>query len=356
MSTLKVTVEKIEKIDLHPNADRLELAIILGWQCVVQKDRYKAGDKIVYIPIDSILPETLEADIFGKNSKVKLSKHRVKTIKLRGAISQGLVVDLKHGGAKDLSIGTDITKDLGVTKYEPPAPGFQGFSGGGKIRYSNPSFKKYTSIENIKNYPKLFDPEDEVIITEKIHGTNFRCGWVKYDANTIFKKLKRLFRLTPEYEFVYGSREVQLRVGGESIYADIVKQYRLKERLQYGEVIYGEIYGSSVQKNYQYGCKEGERELIVFDMVINGKYADHYTVICRAYNYDLKAVPVVFQGKFGEADLNKLVSGPSVLCSDQKIREGVVVRPEHEESSYAGRKILKAINPEYLLKDNTEFH
>src|SRR5574337_1686034 len=98
MSTLKVESVKIEQIHAHPNADRLEIAQIKGWQCIVQKDRYKAGDLAVYIPIDSVLPETVESKLFPPDSKVKLSGSRVKTIKLRGIISQGMLADFKTLG------------------------------------------------------------------------------------------------------------------------------------------------------------------------------------------------------------------------------------------------------------------
>src|ERR1019366_9382616 len=120
MSELKVTVEKIKSISPIPGADFLELVGVLGWQCVTRKDAFKIGDSVVYIPIDSVLPEKLEAVIFGPDSKVKLSKHRVKTIKLRGAVSQGLVVSRELLNIVWTTEGFDLTKILGVTKYEAP--------------------------------------------------------------------------------------------------------------------------------------------------------------------------------------------------------------------------------------------
>ena len=95
MNDFRVEVVEVDEVLEHPNADRLEIAKVKGWQCVVGKDSFAAGDKGIYIPIESILPEELEAKIFG-TSKVKLSKHRVKTIRLRGAVSQGLLVHRRH--------------------------------------------------------------------------------------------------------------------------------------------------------------------------------------------------------------------------------------------------------------------
>jgi hypothetical protein len=64
----------------HPNADRLDLCTIAGWQCVTQRDAYKVGDLAIYIPIDSILPKEVEDALFGLEAKVKLSKYRVKRL------------------------------------------------------------------------------------------------------------------------------------------------------------------------------------------------------------------------------------------------------------------------------------
>lgn len=83
MSTFEVSVVKIDDVIEHPNADRLDLVQIAGWNCVIRKGEYQKGDKVVYIPIDSILPFEIESKLFPPDSKVKLSKSRVKTIKLR---------------------------------------------------------------------------------------------------------------------------------------------------------------------------------------------------------------------------------------------------------------------------------
>lgn len=364
MSTLQVKVEEIGRIEPHPNADRLDLATILGWQCVVQKGKHKPGDKIVYFPIDSILPMETETKIFGPESKVKLNKSRVKTIKLRGAISQGLAVAPEVLGLKKYKLGDDLTKKLGVTKHEPPPPRFQGGPNAQRSRKQpHPHFKKYTSIENFKNYNKLFAGNEEVVITEKIHGTNFRCGWVPFEADTLWKKLKGLLGLNPKFEFVFGSHNVQLQNKmlykgwyDKNVYSEAVHKYKLKEVLSKGQVVYGEVYGAGIQKGYTYGCEENERKLIIFDLMEDGKYLDHDDVKAFGISTCVPVAPKLYDGPFGGADLEKLVSGPSVLAPSQKVREGVVIRPIHEEQSHMGRKILKAINPDYLLKDQTEYH
>lgn len=174
MSELKVEVVKVSQVIKHPNADRLDIVEIKGWLCVVAKDTVKKDDKVIYIPIDSILPPELEAKIFGPDSKVKLSNSRVRTIKLRGAVSQGLVVtpELVGLNSNKLKIGDNVTKELGITKFEPKESQNKLTSGlaAGIKSGRNPNFHKYTDIENFKNYPDLFEVGEDVVITEKIHG------------------------------------------------------------------------------------------------------------------------------------------------------------------------------------------
>ena len=205
MSTLKAEICRIEKVENHPNADRLEIVQVKDWNCVVSKNSFSEGDLCLYIPIDSILPEELEKKIFGEDSKVKLHKHRVRTIKLRGVISQGLIIEPEKIGicAKE---GQDLTSYLGITKYEPPEelPSVYGTCNKIKKRYINSNFHKYTDISNIKNYPKVFEDGEGVYISEKLHGSSFRAGWVRNEANTIWKKIKKLFGLLPTHEFIFG--------------------------------------------------------------------------------------------------------------------------------------------------------
>lgn len=373
MSTLKVEVVAIDHIEPHPNADRLDLATVKGWQCVTTKGMYQKGNLCVYFPIDSILPQDVEEAIFPPDSKVILSKHRVKTIKLRGAVSQGLIVNLetlKPFLSQDISTlkkGTDLTLQLGVLKYEPivnsgPQKGCLTAS----KKQQNPNFRKYTSIENFKNYNQLFKEDEHVFITEKIHGTNFRAGYVKTHVNTWWKKLKRFFGMLPEWEFVYGSHNVQLQdkpgrtvYYAKDVYGEAVKLYDLKNVIPKGYVIYGEIYGDGIQKGYTYNCGPGARRLVVFDVM--DSRTNEYLSPVECFNFckqwDLDHVPLLFRGPFNEAHAKLLSQGDSVLAPAQKVREGVVIKPLKDEKCYIGRKVLKLINDDYLLRDdNTDFH
>lgn len=364
MSECITRVTKIHKIIPHENADALELAKVDGWQCVIPKGVYSEGDACVYIPIDSVLPLQLEETLLG-GAKVKLNKGRVKTIRLRGQYSQGLVANIEtikeylgnHGCHIVLHENTDITKELGIKKYEPKLPSFQQFQKT-KVRYQNPEFYKYASIENIKNYTRLFEPEEEVIVTEKIHGTNFRAGWVRKDpkAMSLMQKvmyyLILIFNKKSMWEFTVGSHNVQLDPEGDNVYSEMARRLELKNKLAKGEILYGEIYGPNIQKGYHYGLKDGERGFVAFDLRVEGKYQTFEKVQELEKYEGIPVVPVLYSGKYEELNLDEIVGGDSVFAPEQKIREGVVVRSPGEQ-----RKILKCINPEYLMKGAaTEYH
>lgn len=106
------SVQVITNIQPIPDAENIEVADVLGWKVVVaKKDNFKIGDKVVYIQIDTIAPETPQFDFLRER------KYRVRTIKLRKQISQGLIIPLPKGNFKE---GQDVTDLIGIKKYEKP--------------------------------------------------------------------------------------------------------------------------------------------------------------------------------------------------------------------------------------------
>lgn len=363
MSSNMVEVVEILDIKPHPNADRLDLAFVKGWQVIVGKGEYRKSDKVIYIPIDSVLPDYLLKILFPEGSKVVPSKGRIKTIKLRGAISQGMIVSFDALGMEELPLGMNVAEALGITKYEPPQAPVQMRGAAVSVKQVNPHFHKYTDIENFKNHTGLFEKGEIVVCTEKIHGTNFRAGWVKTVPNTWWKKVKKFFGKLPEWEFVYGSRNVQLHdkpnaktFYTENVYKKTVEAYRLKERLDPGEVLYGEVYGDGIQKGYTYGCGPGETKLVVFDVQVGEAYLSSAELGDWLLNACLPSVPILFVGEYDETGVKELAKGPSILHPATSVREGIVIRPIHETKTHMGRKLLKLINDDYLMKDQTDFH
>lgn len=373
MSTLKVEIVKIDDVQKHPNADRLDLVVVKGWNVVAGREdpgtepRYKKGDIVIYIPIDSVLDPKLETFLFPPGSKITLEKSRVRTIKIRKAVSQGMVIDIcpelikMYPKLAKVREGEDVTAILGIVKYEPPAPPVTMRGMAVSKKKSNPYFDKYTDLENFKNYPDLFKEGELVSITEKLHGTSHRMGKLPTSASTLWKKFLKFLRLLPEFEYVYGSRSRQLQdvmnqkvYYSKNVYCMIFNQY--KSKISNNEVVYGEIVGDGIQDGYMYGCKQGEWKFFAYDVKIDGKWLDREEFVEYCKSRDIPMVPTLYEGPFSIEKSKSLAKGDSTI-GGQKVREGVVIKPMKEENSYVvGRKVLKLINDDYLLRNNTDFH
>lgn len=377
VSNFRVPLTEIVEIKKHPNADRLDIAIIYGFQVVVKKDVFKKGDKIIYIPIDSVLIPELEYQIFSKDSKIKLSKHRVKQIRIRKLASQGMVVRLEDikvvFGFTPNELEKDYKDEIKVIKYEPPTPKFQSSMGGGvrKVKpLENPNFQKYNGLTNIKWCPFLFKEGEEVVYQEKVHGSNSRASILPFAANTLLKKIKKFFRLTPKFEFCYGSNNVQLqqRKGytgyyGEDVYGRVFKELNVEPKLKPNEIIYGEIYGEGIQGNYSYGLK-GEQKFVLFDVKIlewdgTQTWLSPDKVKAFAKERGFEMVPEIYRGPFISLEHAKEATlRASELAPSQKVMEGLVVKAVDNYSDERGNKrALKCISEKYLDRsDNTDYH
>lgn len=388
MSTFKVEIVEIRDVKVHPNAHSLEICEVFGWNVVTQKGRFQTGHLAVYIPVDSLLPWDLEQKLFPPESKVKLHKSRIKSIKLRGQVSQGMLIGLDEVDLFDSTLGEDVTETLKITKYEPPAIELPDHMQAKKKWAVNNNFKKYTDIENFKYYDRNFQDGEMVYISEKLHGTSFRAGWFKNEPNSLWKKVLNFFRMLPEYEFCWGSKNVQIQCKfyhagyyDIDVYSKIVKQYDLKNCIPKGYAIYGEIVGDGIQKGYTYGCKAGEHKLYVYDIMKDEKYLSYYTegtTFAGPYEgpaddaftlhgpeecfqvmvnqFGLEPVPFLYGGPFDRKIVDGLRDGDS-LVGGQKVREGIVIKPVIEQQSSFGRKVLKYISEAYyMVQDGTDFH
>ena len=370
----KVNLTTIREINPHPNPDvhSLCLAKIYDFDVIISsKSDYKVGDKVVYFPVNSILPSIIENFMFPPDSRVKLQKSRVKASRIQKFVSQGLIAkwkDIKElYSLKELSLETDLQDKINVVKYVPPSyttisENLKNRSGKHrKVKsYDNPSFKSYNGCVNLKWTPFVFTDDQEVYITEKIHGTNFRCGWLPFKAHGLWEKIKQFFGLNPKIEFCYGSNNVQRQKRQESstwykedVYAEATQKYNLKEVMKnyIGYVLYGEIYGPTIQKGYSYGIGADQRNLVVFDIFDSLKKEwltlSELKEFCSKHS--LQFVPILYEGKWNKDIAINLAKGNSVLSASQKVIEGVVVK--NKDITSLNRNKIKIINPDYLMKE-----
>lgn len=363
------TIRKIKEIHPIPNADKIELAIVDGWQVVVSKDDgFKPGDLVVYVEIDSILPPKPEFAFMEKR------KYRVKTIKLRGQVSQGLVLPtsiIPHFGTIACQCGClegdDVTEFLGIKKYDPEAAQEKAWymNLGSKVEFpwwlkpfkriefirnwwikrnrtvaNFPDFIVKTDEERIQNLPILFDQikNGQILlsITEKIDGT----------SATYFLK---------DGKFGVCSRNKWILKDDGSPYWQVAHKYEIqtvlenlaKEHNADLVVLQGEIIGSNIQKN-KYGVSS--YKLYAFNLIFDGvrcRYTDmekelfHSTVDCVPH-INITTIPESWEIQ----DLVNHSIGKSYLRKNGGQREGIVCRNEKHHISF------KVINPDFLLKED----
>ena len=233
------SIRKISDIQSIPGADMIELAIVDGWKVVVAKNvEHKVGDMVVYCEIDSFLPIKEEFEFLRKSSYKKMSDgtegFRLRTIKLKGQVSQGLILPLKdlQLSNKDLlEVGMDVTKELGIVKYEPPIPAELS----GKVKGLFPSFLRKTDEERIQNLSDEYEnlKQHKFYVTEKLDGS----------SATFYSK-----------DGVFGvcSRNLELLETEGNTFWKVARELKLEEWLTSQDVNYsiqGEIIGESVQGN-----------------------------------------------------------------------------------------------------------
>jgi hypothetical protein len=355
------TIRKISNIKPIPGADKIECLIIDGWEVVGKKGDYAIGDMCIYIEIDSIVPDIPYFDF------MKDRKFRVRTIKLRKQISQGLAVPINEETNKVLlknkgfELGDDVSDLIGVTKWVPPhervrvsrMPKNVGLLRRIRLSFRDlfkpptfPRWIKKTDEDRIQNISDTmlqnWNDQDnaEYIITEKLDG----CSATYFIESGLFG-----------WNFGVCSRNRWLRQEDDSHWWKIAKQYDLKYKLKdlcitygfrklciQGEII-GEGVGNGSGKNL-YDIKGVD--FYVFNMFTSiGKvWYDHKNKLCEMR--DIKVVPEIWRGPNipNRETIMFLCNRKSEL--KDVMAEGIVLR------DYKDKRYFKAINPEFLLKHN----
>ena len=347
------TIQQIAEILPHENADLLEIAIIKGWRSIVQKGQFRKGDKIIFVEIDAHIPIDL-APFLGKSQSVKKFNgsdgYVLKTVKLRGVVSQGLILPLNILRGKNVvqTVGTDVSSVLGIQKYEAPIP----TELMGELAGVFPSWARKTDqdriqaciddvFENIKN--------DQWVIEEKADGTSM----------SVMKRGEDIQICGRNMSFKYGPDD-----NPNNSIVNAARFYNVVERLRvYGRnlSINGELIGPGIQKNIY---ELPKTQWVVFDVfdVDSGSYLsieERLNVLCELNEIsDAPKIPIVpllsvaHIFEIGEKTKDQLVEeilgmaeGKTVIGSMKAIREGIVFKSiEHPDVSFksiANSKLLK---------------
>ena len=243
------TIHHIKPID---GADAIECAVVDGWEVVVKKDQFKEGDMVVYLEVDSFIPKgSVPIELKGSPQEYDGALgHRLKTVKLRGQISQGLILPTSILPEGIRAVGTDVTELLGIRKWEPTTP----VSLAGEARGLFVSDIQKTDQERVQNLSdKLIEWKYAVWeVTEKLDGTSVT------------------FYLDNEGDFHVCSRNLDLRETEGNPYWEIANRYNIEFQMRsnglYGVAIQGEMIGPGIQKN-KYGLRT--TDFYAFDVQVN---------------------------------------------------------------------------------------
>ncbi|CAM5514204.1 RNA ligase (ATP) [Streptomyces narbonensis] len=355
MSTLRVTAEVLT-VHPHPNADALELAQVGLYRAVVAKGAYRTGDAALYIPEQAVLPAALVDELGLTGRLAGKDSDRVRAVRLRGELSQGIVcrpgalagTDLERAAAER----TDFAETLGITKWVPPIPTTMN----GDVEHA-PDLLPWVDIENLQRYPDIFEPGEPVVLTEKLHGTACLLTWHAEDGRVQVSSKG------------YGAKGLALQEDPRNLYWRAVHAHglpavaeRLAGRLGARRIgFFGEVYGAGVQ-DLTYGA-DGRSQTVgyaLFDVSaeIDGevRWLNPAEVLAPG---EVPLVPSLYTGPYDLDTVLAHASGRETVSGrDAHLREGVVIRPATERYSpvVGGRAIAKAVSPAYLTrKGGTEY-
>lgn len=337
MSVFAVTRETIAAVEPIAGADRIELARLAGmdFQFVVGKGEYRPGDNCIYFPLDSLLPQAVAQQLGVAGKLAGKEKNRIKTVRLRGQISQGIV------GQPDLAPSdvSDLTTYFGVIKYEPP----EQLLASGCVGRPLPAEVVYYDIESADRYPEIvrFMMDKEVVVTEKLEGSNWSLLCRTDFSISVCTHAREVIETTGTHTWWEVARKLELIAAVK----DLVRSFGKPV------VLYGEMLGPGIQKNI-YGLKQ--HDVRFFDMRLGGAWLDWHSVMATLHSVGLasRLVPWLSCYKtLGEWLAGRTVKQASVgksLLSDHT-REGIVIHPTEEAIFECKRAVVKQHNPEYLL-------
>lgn len=327
------TIRQIDDIRAIDGADAIELAIIGGWQTVVKKGEFKLGDTVAFVEIDAWVPHTL-APFLSKGKAPREYKgiqgERLRTVKLRGQLSQGLVLPL-NPATQFFQIGEDVSDVLGIVKWERDIPAQLRGQASGIF----PAFLRKTDQERVQNLGREVEKAraaDEVFeVTLKLDGTSF----------TAYHK---------DGETGFCSRNLELKKeDASSVYAQVFAKYKLDDGLKatgQNVAIQGEILAPGVQGN-----REGlaEPTLFVFDIfdideqryLLPNERANFFEMFLAHLGIQHAPIVCFINPLPTVADILRMADGKSL---NNPVREGLVFKSLERDFSF------KAISNIFLMK------
>lgn len=325
------SIRRIENVLPIEGADMIEVSVVGGWKVVTRKGEYKPGDLAIYCEVDSFLPIKDEFEFLRKSSYKKMGEQegfRLKTIRLRGQLSQGLLLPVSQEVLSLYKEGDDVTDLLGIVKYEPPIPAELA----GKVKGMFPSFLRKTDEERIQNLTENYSKwkEKEFYVTEKLDGS----------SATYYLK---------GGEFGVCSRNLELLETEGNTLWKVARELDLENKLREtgrNISIQGELVGEGIQGN-PYKIKGQTIYFFnAFDIDIQ-QYYSQKEMEDFIQSLNLKTVPILDRSyKLPETveELLQYADSKSELNKDFG-REGVVIRSLDRSVSF------KVISNNFLLKE-----
>lgn len=326
------SIQTVRDITPIEGADVIVLAHVNGWSSVVKKDEFHVGQQVVFCEIDSWIPHEI-APFLSKGKEPReylgVKGERLRSVKLRGQLSQGLILPINVLPLADYAEGEDVSEKLGIVKYEPPIPAQLA----GQVKGNFPSFVTKTDEERVQNIKGLTEKLDDLFVeTEKLHGTSVS------------------FVLNQEGELEVCSRNLSLKEDENNFYWKLAKKVNAASLLQFVKSYYnlgngsviaiqGEGVGQGVQKGWEYGIQDPD--FFLFTIQVNGERipeTDFGMFVAEFKKRGVKSVPTIFAAKTlrevvggcltneeVQTKLLKYVEGKSAI-DNKTIREGSVFR------------------------------
>lgn len=372
MSAYAVPVLRLTAVEPHPNADRLDLAVVGDYRCVVAKGVYKAGDLVAYVPEASVLPESVLARLGMVGSTLLAGKenNRVKAVRLRGALSQGICYAVEPGWTE----GSDVAALLGITKWEPPIPTHMA----GELANVGTEYTVRYDVDNVKWFPGAIPDGEMVVMTEKIHGTWTQIG-VLPPGESAHAEVGDVVVSSKGYaDKGLAFKDCPTNAG--NLYLRVARHLRLRERVREAQVAFagvfpalpvyvlGETFGVQDLKYGADPSKDATLGFRVFDIYVGvpqhgrGHYLSDRALDETCLDLGLERVPVLYRGPFSKEVMLAHTSGKEAVTGrGLHMREGVVVKPIVERfdfTSYAGgrafpcngRVQFKSVSADYDLR------